>query len=613
MILSENEKIALFDSGICRAGIEGISFCYISPTGLAADTTTGSVSDEPAAAAAASHENHQSSVYGDVVVNLFEEIQQQQQEKEEGQKISIDLLAQATVEKGNASLIKSALDQNNIEITLNLISLLAEKNATLAEKNASFMLLELPNDPKRTPLEIDGLAAACLANPKPSIFLSGKRDQWEYAKTNEQSYETLRESALFSARTVTKLNGSNIHFAMFQQGDSKVECIRFGFTHNPLVGVDDPSSVEGDPLEINTEFFTSLGLPPDWKVELSTHAKRLEMVQHVLNKLGSNLIDESHTQVLFEHFLSELVSSLDGDSSSSRVLNVNTNEANMTVDVNVCNEYLRQQGTTPTTSKGLVVPLVIRSDLVVINASQQEDTKSVQLIGCRYNIEMKKALTTLKHSAVREKSQLVGESLARSLSMGDTSKVVLSALCDCFCIHILVHFPGEKKAYLSHREVEPGRIVCVLAWLHMISKKNDWTLEDFQAMGLAIGSAYEDEIADAAKKRGAEGKATTSNHSDDDKSDKVKRVKKKVGKKRSAFCASNYDSGATVIDMTLIDQSEMEQERSKKMTTFSAFQNFYRFGDPLPVTEDVIRVLQEQEKLSSEETYHDRCARGGFQ
>lgn len=385
---------------------------------------------------------------------------------------------------------------------------------------------------------------------------------------------------------------------------------------NPLaVGADDadPTSVMGDPAEVDGEFVNALKLPVEWEMKLPIHAKRLEMAQHVLKKLGSNIIDETHAQALFQHVLSELVESLDGD--SFRVVNVDAGPANIQVVVQVCNQYLKTQGKpTVAHSTGQDSRLTIRSDLVVTNVPDNEG-KLEQLLGCLYNIEMKAALDTLMYSAIRPKSQLIAESLARSLklklSKGGCPSVLWSALCDCFCIHILVHFPGEEKAYLSHREIEPGRIVCVVAWLHMMSNRDSITLEDFEAMGFTIGNAFEEEIRNAATKR-ASGDKTKAQKGNDDKSKKAKAAGLQKGGREKLCVDRDCDDVGMHIDMGLIEEMEIEEARAERMSTFSSFQNYYRFRDPLPSTEAVVSLLENQEKLG-EETCHDRLARVGMQ
>lgn len=95
---------------------------------------------------------------------------------------------------------------------------------------------------------------------------------------------------------------------------------------------------------------------------------------------------------------------------------------------------------------------------------------------------MKKSRDYLRNSSIKQKSQLIAESLARQpvLARGD-SNVIFSVLTDCCSLYVLVHFRIEQ-VYLSRREIEPGRIISVLVWLHTISKRrNGLTLKEFKS------------------------------------------------------------------------------------------------------------------------------------
>ncbi|CAB9524037.1 unknown protein [Seminavis robusta] len=224
---------------------------------------------------------------------------------------------------------------------------------------------------------------------------------------------------------------------------------------------------------------------------------------------------------------------------------------------------------------------------------------------------MKAAMDKLKNSVVPTKSQLIGESLARSVKADPTQRLfknhaILSALCDCFCMHIPVHFSSEGKAYLSHREVKPGGMVCILAWLHMMSQRTeDLNSTQFEAGGFVIGESYEDEIIGAVKKRGL-------NDGQDDKADpKSNDAQSGSGNARKRSAAA-WDQGTVeCMDASAEERMELEQEHAEAMSTFTAFQNFYRYGDPLPATEGVMRTLVNQNRLG-DETHYDRLASAGL-
>lgn len=593
-MVTEDDKRNLFNSALVKRGIHQF---------LASNTDDSSAADDANDADSSDPESQLLAVYGEGVVNLYKKAKQNKFD------VTLDVLSQAVLEPDNITAVESILENTKV------ISTLAATNRKLITNHAGTMLTSLPKSPLQNAAQIDGLLAAHLADPTPTINRNGKRDQWGYAATRGQSYATNSSKALFSTTTVRELTGDTVHFMMFQQGSTtKIECFRFGFMDNPLaVGADgaDPTTVMGDPAEVDDTFVEALKLPADWKMKLPIHAKRLEMVQHVLKKLGPSIIDETHAQALFQHVLGELVQSLDGD--IFRVVNVDAGTANMRVIVQVCNQYLKTQGKPEIAqSTGQDSHITIRSDLVVTNVLDNEG-KLEQLLGCLYNIEMEAALDKLMHSAIRPKSQLIAESLARSLKLKLTDRcpgVLWSALCDCFCIHILVHFPGEKKSYLSHREVEPGRIVCIVAWLHMMSKRANVTLKDFKDMGFTIGNAFEEEIRNAATKRTADkGKGQKG---EGNKSKKAKPTGSQQEEMDNISVDRDCDDVEMHIDMGMIEEMEIAEARAERMSTFSSFQNYYRFGDPLPATEAVMRLLENQE-ICGEDTCHDRLARVGMQ
>lgn len=85
----------------------------------------------------------------------------------------------------------------------------------------------------------------------------------------------------------------------------------------------------------------------------------------------------------------------------------------------------------------------------------------------------------------------------------DAPNVLFSLLTDCCCLHVLVHFRAEKRMYLSHCEVEPGRMIAVLVWLHTASHKTDFTEGAFKKSSFPVGETFEKEISQvvALKKR----------------------------------------------------------------------------------------------------------------
>eukprot|EP00978_Attheya_sp_CCMP212_P014105 scaffold35840_cov51-Attheya_sp.AAC.3 len=65
---------------------------------------------------------------------------------------------------------------------------------------------------------------------------------------------------------------------------------------------------------------------------------------------------------------------------------------------------------------------------------------------------------------------------------------------------------SEKVTYLLHREIEPGRMIIMLTWLHTISKNEDFMVDEFRKEAcVALGDFFEEEINNAQMKRGLDG------------------------------------------------------------------------------------------------------------
>ena len=403
----------------------------------------------------------------------------------------------------------------------------------------------------------------------------------------EQSYETLTSNALFSTRTINELDGDSVHFMMFRHGETMIECQRFSCGHNPLI-----SGVvhQGDPCLVDEEFCQLLGIEAG---NLANHPLRLEMIQHVLR---TQMLVESEVQALFLHLLGGLVQELEGAESNMRVCNVVGMNA-VIVSVEVCNEYLCLAGK-PENSGGTGTShqLSIKSDAVVCHKSFAGDSNQA-FLHCAYHIEIKQAME-LKHSAMDCKSQLLAESLAKSQALLRKDKqlpqVIYSVLCDGLCLHVLIHFPRQSKAYLSHREIEPGRMICVITWLHKLSARNDLTEEEFLDIGLCIGDSLDSQVQNVVTKKSARVRPQGTN-----KSKARPNSKTTYGTKRA------YPS----IDVVAEDERSQQAERQRGLATFSSFQNYYRYNDPLPLTEAVLESFHDGQPPSTQ----DKLQRGGFE
>jgi hypothetical protein len=179
-------------------------------------------------------------------------------------------------------------------------------------------------------------------------------------------------------------------------------------------------------------------------------------------------------------------------------------------------------------------------------------------------------------------------------------------LCDVCCLHVLVYFPAEKKAYLSHREVEPGRMVCVLAWVHSISTRDNFSVQEFLNMGFIVSGSFKDEVRASQKKRGIE-PGEADDQSSSARSDRSQRQPRHT-KKRSASMEHEM-----CIDVVASEKQEAEREEQTKLDTFSLFQNHYHFGDPLPLTEGVLSEMEKKERLQSKNVYECTLGRVGLE
>ena len=58
-----------------------------------------------------------------------------------------------------------------------------------------------------------------------------------------------------------------------------------------------------------------------------------------------------------------------------------------------------------------------------------------------------------------------------------------------------------------------------------------------------------------------------------------------------------------------MEELEIELERQEMMSTFSSFQNYYRFGDPLPATEGVMRIYKKRQKVGEVKDFSEDSLR----
>ena len=443
-----------------------------------------------------------------------------------------------------------------------------------------------------SPREADVLIAQVLYSEK--YALPRPLDPYNYATHGiQQSYETLTTNALFSTRSINQLQGDSVHFMMFASGQSQIRCKRFSFGEHPLLSAS--GVLQGNPCNIDETMCNVLGIA-DYQECLGNHALRLGMIQQILQP---GTFDELGVQALFCHWLGELARHLDGIDGDLRVTDV-TGMASIVVTVEVCNEYLALQHK-PINNEGTGLPaqLSIKSDFVVCKNSLQGNTATAFLYSA-YHVEMKEAFK-LKNSAMDCKSQLLAESLARSLSLLNKDKqlpqVLYSMLCDGLCLHVLVHFPRSNVAYLSHREIEPGRMACVVTWLHKLSARNDLTETEFLEMGLVVGDYLDAEVKETMQKKRER------------KPEPGRRMTE--GKTKNNLGSTAPKSKSMCIDVVADEKHGRLEAEQREFSAFLSFQNYCRYGDPLPLTETILNHsgnIHEEAPLSMEE----KLLRAGF-
>mgnify|MGYP001798021261 CR=1 FL=1 len=298
------------------------------------------------------------------------------------------------------------------------------------------------------------------------------------------------------------------------------------------------------------------------------------------------------------------------------------------VSVEVSNAFPVAQNEQPAVgATGRQVTLSTESDLVVIDNYSSDVTLSnntEHFLNCLYNIEMKDA-GKLKNSSTKPKSQLIAETLAKYLYRKDdpnAPKVIYSVLSDTYSLCFMIHFTEQQTAFLSHREIEPGRIVVWLPWLHRLAKKRaNLTLSSFKEMKLAqVGGTLEAEIQHCVTQRrsastgdgrgkGHSVKQQNAQRSSINNIDEL--AKKKPAKSQPLKEADDEEFRLEVVTSDSDDRSEVvEDETARRLSMFSALRNYHRFNDPLPAMEGIVHGVGERNKEGVKlSPYEQRMAR----
>lgn len=294
-------------------------------------------------------------------------------------------------------------------------------------------------------------------NPDGSV-----EDPWLYLKDPDASHSVYDESFYSKSAAPGVLQASrNVHFDMFKD---YFDCFRIQFPSAP-------QEEEEERTAVSDEFLANLGFAEadcdGLSALLHPHAIRWAKVQVVLfDQIGaSKKKNEPLTQRLLEILLMDLLTDLQTHwhYAPLQVFDVTGMEP-ISVPVTVCANYMTKQAGTPKAAK--VCRLIARCDLSVHPENQFQPLDSI-FLQALFNIEVKSALTMMRGAGCKEKTQTLAESLARHLKLRTMSanRHLFSILCDVGCLNVLVHDGPGNRSFLSHREISPGRMVAVVAWV----------------------------------------------------------------------------------------------------------------------------------------------------
>ena len=180
----------------------------------------------------------------------------------------------------------------------------------------------------------------------------------------------------------------------------------------------------------------------------------------------------------------------------------------------------------------------------------------------------------------------------------------------------MIHFTREQKVLLSNREIEPGRIVVLLAWLHRLatsSSSSTLTSSAFEqnwSSLITVGDKLKEEINTCVQKKCSGTGAGTTEISRKQPASAHGRPNKRPASPLQSPDDVSSDLGVC-LDLRAEDQRELEEERGKQLSLFSALRNYHHFGDPLPLTE---RAVQQVAETNNPETlttspYEERMSR----
>ena len=119
-------------------------------------------------------------------------------------------------------------------------------------------------------------------------------------------------------------------------------------------------------------------------------------------------------------------------------------------------------------------------------------------------------------------------------------------------------------------------MTCVVAWLHKLSKRNNLSEEEFLNMGFAIGQKLQDEVEESLRKNrraGPAGRGSAQNMGQSKRRNRTNDLPR---------------SNVRCIDPAADEEAERLQKEQSQFSAFIRMQNYFRYGDPIPLTEAIL-------------------------
>jgi hypothetical protein len=136
-----------------------------------------------------------------------------------------------------------------------------------------------------------------------------------------------------------------------------------------------------------------------------------------------------------------------------------------------------------------------------------------------------------------------------------------------------------------------------MTWLHKLSTRNDLTETEFLEMGLVVGDYLDAEVKETMQKKRER------------KPELGRRMTERKPKNNLGSTAPK--SKRMCIDVVADEERGRLEAKQREFSAFLSFQNYYRYGDPLPLTETILNHsgnIHEEAPLSIEE----KLLRAGF-